>query len=127
MAALEASAEAETAALAKRRLAGLLGKRLRFTLSDERVVVGVFQCVDRLSNFIVKDAVETRRFSLPDGASEERRRQLGAVLVPGKHLARVEALAGDAADALNPPLGTMDGGFTLTGVSLALPPMTPTK
>jgi small nuclear ribonucleoprotein (snRNP)-like protein len=59
MAALAESSEvpgAPSSAAAKARLAGLLGRRLRFTLSDERVVVGVFQCVDRLRNFIVTDA-----------------------------------------------------------------------
>ena len=45
-------------------------------------------------------AVETRPFALTrDGVDvvEERRRSLGSVLVPGKHLVRVEASAADAA------------------------------
>ena len=41
---------------AKTRIGGLLGLRLRFALSDERIVVGTFQCMDRHSNFIVSDA-----------------------------------------------------------------------
>ena len=126
MAALAESSEvpgAPSSAAAKARLAGLLGRRLRFTLSDERVVVGVFQCVDRLRNFIVTDArgtaasrtasapsidracgrrLETRPFHVTrDGEDliEERRRSLGSVLVPGKHLLKVEALGGDWAEA----------------------------
>lgn len=108
--------------------------------------MGVFQCMDRLRNFIVTDArgagvprpgpppaargpsaatpsaarrrappraradarrrgarrrrLETRPFALTrDGVDvvEERRRSLGSVLVPGKHLVRVEASAADAA------------------------------
>jgi len=77
--------------------------------------------MDRLRNFIVADAsragvraesgprgrvrrrrLETRPFRLTRGGVErveERRRTLGAVLVPGKHLVRVEAAADDVAVA----------------------------
>ena len=105
---------------AKTRIGGLLGLRLRFMLSDKRIVVGTFQCMDRHSNFIVSDAfafgvlhalslcvhnglfplrrLETRPFpTIKDGAEmiEVRRRTLGSVLVPGKHLVKVETMQAD--------------------------------
>jgi len=81
------------------RVEHLLGRRLRFTLQnetdgerDERVVTGTFQCLDRHRNFILRDASELRIF---EGGA--RRRTLGAALVPGRHLTKVEALRGDLA------------------------------
>ena len=113
----------------KEKLRHLLGQRLRFTLSDGRVVVGVFQCMDRLQNFVVARATETRLFERTDGSgSEERKRELGAVLVPGKHLARVEAPAARWAEA-EARVTTLAGavepppleGLSLSGVALGQP------
>ena len=38
------------------------------TLSDGRVVKGKFQCMDRLRNFILVDAEETRMVAITPGA-----------------------------------------------------------
>mmetsp|Transcript_15499 Transcript_15499/g.22809 ORF Transcript_15499/g.22809 Transcript_15499/m.22809 type:complete len:122 (-) Transcript_15499:113-478(-) len=66
----------------------LLGRELRTTLSDGRFVVGNFKCVDRLKNIILSEAVETRP---PESADQESSvRNLGLVMVPGKHLIKVE-------------------------------------
>eukprot|EP00611_Tribonema_gayanum_P011241 TRINITY_DN21431_c0_g1_i1.p2 TRINITY_DN21431_c0_g1~~TRINITY_DN21431_c0_g1_i1.p2 ORF type:complete len:127 (+),score=24.21 TRINITY_DN21431_c0_g1_i1:41-382(+) len=98
----EASAEgaAPTAANSREILRKLLGTQLRFVLSDERVVVGTFQCMDKHRNFIVADALETRQHTAaaPDGAQHihDCERHLGLVMIPGKHLVSVCA----AADAL---------------------------
>jgi small nuclear ribonucleoprotein (snRNP)-like protein len=53
-------------------LASLLGSRVRVTLSDGRVMDGSFECVDSSLNVIVRD------------------RDLGWVMVPGPHVAKVE-------------------------------------
>jgi small nuclear ribonucleoprotein (snRNP)-like protein len=56
-------------------LASLLGSRVRVTLSDGRVMDGSFDCVDSSLNVIVRD------------------RELGWVMVPGPHVAKVERIA----------------------------------
>ncbi|KAJ1446797.1 hypothetical protein M885DRAFT_577098 [Pelagophyceae sp. CCMP2097] len=94
--------EASSRKDAQDRLRGLLGRTLRFTLSDGRVVIGGFQCMDHARNFIASNATETRKFEVTKGASavfgtEPRflNRVLGLVLVPGKHLVRVDCLERD--------------------------------
>mmetsp|Transcript_3257 Transcript_3257/g.9849 ORF Transcript_3257/g.9849 Transcript_3257/m.9849 type:complete len:109 (+) Transcript_3257:95-421(+) len=90
--------EASSRKDAQDRLRGLLGRTLRFTLSDGRVVIGGFQCMDHARNFIASNATETRKFEVTKGGREvahERKRVLGLVLVPGKHLVRVDCLERD--------------------------------
>ncbi len=53
-------------------LESLLGTRVRVTLSDGRVMDGSFECVDNSLNMIVRD------------------KDLGCVMVPGQHVAKVE-------------------------------------
>jgi len=53
-------------------LESLLGRRVRVTLSDGRVIDGTFECVDSGVNVIVQD------------------RALGLVMVPGEHVAKFE-------------------------------------
>ena len=68
----------------------LLGKTMRFELSDGRIIVGEMQCMDYLKNFILHDAVETQ---YPDGqGSEPNTREFRSVMVPGKHLVRCQVL-----------------------------------
>ena len=109
------------------RVEHLLGRRLRFTLRsdangerDERVVTGTFQCLDRHRNFILRDASELRIFKVGAGI-QKRRRALGAALVPGRHLTKVEALRGDfdAARAVEdgPFRGAVD--LSLSGVGIS--------
>ncbi|CAN0089265.1 unnamed protein product [Ectocarpus sp. 4 AP-2014] len=116
---------------AKDAVYAMLGSQLRTTLSDGRVVQGTLQCMDRLTNFILADAVETgtapaeptagsggRVNDVQDGdegsvgngadnadssstsssAGQQpgaQQRHLGVVMIPGKHLVRVERLGGD--------------------------------
>jgi len=84
---------------AKRQLTALLNCRLRFELSDGRKVVGCFQCADSSSNVILSEAVETRSVAVDYGDDEpvveQRQRNLNLAIVPGKHIVRVEAIAGD--------------------------------
>ena len=46
--------------------------------------------MDRLKNFIVVDAEERRMFAAAGGEPHEHMRSLGQVMVPGKHLVKVE-------------------------------------
>ena len=105
------------------RVEQLLGRRLRFTLRnetngerDERVVTGTFQCLDRHRNFILRDASELRIF---EGGA--RRRTLGAALVPGKHLTKVEALRGDLEEVQTIEEGVFNGAvdLSLSGVGIS--------
>ena len=110
-------------ATTRARVDQLLGRRLRFTLQnetdgerDERVVTGTFQCLDRHRNFILRDASELRIF---EGGA--RRRTLGAALVPGKHLTKVEALRGDLDAARAVEEGAFSGAvdLSLSGVGIS--------
>ena len=68
----------------------LLWKKLRCTLSDGRVVVGEFQCLDQHRNFILVGVDESQIIKDASGADCLVKRRLNQVMVPGKHLARVE-------------------------------------
>lgn len=84
------------------KVADLLGSRILCTLDDGRKLEGNFECLDRLSNIILRDAVEKRCVkdpSLygkeyckdPDNAEGlEIERVLSQVLIPGNHLVKVE-------------------------------------
>ena len=113
------------------RVEHLLGRRLRFTLRsgegderDERVVTGTVQCLDGHRNFILRDASELRLFRIPTSGGvdvQQRRRALGAALIPGKHVQKVEALAGDldqaTAASASPSHGSVDISISGTGLS----------
>jgi small nuclear ribonucleoprotein (snRNP)-like protein len=60
-----------------------LGKRLRMTITDGRVFEGIFECVDRDSNVVLADAIETR-------GSDSR--NLGLIMVPGSHTTSILVL-----------------------------------
>ena len=111
------------AAMTRARVEHLLGRRLRFTLQndtngerDERVVTETFQCLDRHRNFILRDASELRIF---EGGA--RRRTLGAALVPGRHLIKIEALRGDLDAVQTIEEGVFNGAvdLSLSGVGIS--------
>mmetsp|Transcript_15396 Transcript_15396/g.29004 ORF Transcript_15396/g.29004 Transcript_15396/m.29004 type:complete len:110 (-) Transcript_15396:524-853(-) len=93
----------------------ILGRTIKCTLDDGRTVQGKFECLDRLSNIILRDALEIRFVKDPsiygirpkmfkhqchaDGQALEEKneddylileRNLSQVLVPGRHLVKVE-------------------------------------
>lgn len=55
-----------------------MGERLRITLSDKRVVEGTLECYDGEMNLILTDC------------DQEGANRLGTVMVPGKHVVKVE-------------------------------------
>eukprot|EP00752_Nemacystus_decipiens_P009477 g8473.t1 len=101
---------------AKEAVYAMLGSQLQTTLSDGRVVQGRLQCMDRLTNFILADAVETGRGgggggggggengeqegsnavseARAEGQPGAQQRHLGVVMIPGKHLVSVKRLGG---------------------------------
>ncbi|KAM3573463.1 hypothetical protein VYU27_004571 [Nannochloropsis oceanica] len=87
-----AAAKAGLQAVATMR--GLLQSTLRVTLSDGRVVTGKYQCLDEHLNFILQGATERR--VVRERAGEQGRvdrqevRNLGLVMLPGKHTVKVE-------------------------------------
>ncbi|KAI8592587.1 small nuclear ribonucleoprotein family member-like protein [Geranomyces variabilis] len=74
------------------KLASLLNERMRITISDGRVFVGYFMCIDRDRNTILAAADEFKN---------DERRFVGLIMIPGNHLvkAEVEAVAADEEDA----------------------------
>lgn len=79
---------------AKATMRGLLQSTIRVTLSDGRVVTGTYQCLDEHLNFILQDATERRMVKERSGAEtveKQQTRSLGLVMLPGKHVVKVEA------------------------------------
>lgn len=72
-------------------------RTFRAKLSDGREVVGAFKCMDGNGNFILSSALETRNGT---------QRHLGLVMVPGKHLVKMEV--GQTADRKDDVLEAAD-------------------
>ncbi|KXS18874.1 hypothetical protein M427DRAFT_53356 [Gonapodya prolifera JEL478] len=69
------------------RLRSFLGLKTRATVTDGRVMEGVFACTDRDCNIILAG---TKEFT----GSDER--FVGMVMVPGKHLVKFEVATKDS-------------------------------
>ena len=67
------------------RVKGMMGRQLRVHLTDGRVVMGLFDCVDKQGNVILDRALEWKSL-----AELETERSVGYVLVPGKHIVKAE-------------------------------------
>eukprot|EP00954_Amorphochlora_amoebiformis_P019774 1334668-Amorphochlora_amoeboformis.AAC.1 len=67
----------------------LIGLPIRLKVSDGRNVMGRFSCVDDHLNIILLDAQQI----LDDEKAKPR--LLGQILIPGKHVLKVEAYLGD--------------------------------
>eukprot|EP00512_Aurantiochytrium_limacinum_P000484 CAMPEP_0171489374 /NCGR_PEP_ID=MMETSP0958-20121227/2722_1 /TAXON_ID=87120 /ORGANISM="Aurantiochytrium limacinum, Strain ATCCMYA-1381" /LENGTH=75 /DNA_ID=CAMNT_0012022581 /DNA_START=158 /DNA_END=385 /DNA_ORIENTATION=- len=57
---------------AEKTIQAMLGGQVRVTMSDGRVMEGIFECIDQGMNAIVRD------------------NRLGLVMVPGQHVAKFE-------------------------------------
>lgn len=97
-AAASAIAAAKAGLQAKATLRGLLQSTLRVTLSDGRVVTGQYQCLDEHLNFILQGATERRvvreRAGVEESVERQQVRNLGLVVLPGKHVVKVEVKEG---------------------------------
>ncbi|KAI8885068.1 Sm-like ribonucleoprotein [Backusella circina FSU 941] len=65
-----------------KRLTSYLFINLRIKITDGRVFIGTFVCVDKEKNIILAQAEEFR------GGNEKR--LVGLVMIPGNHLVKVE-------------------------------------
>ncbi|XP_063720289.1 N-alpha-acetyltransferase 38-A, NatC auxiliary subunit-like [Symsagittifera roscoffensis] len=61
-----------------------LNKQFAVTITDGRVVVGDFVCTDRDANIILGGTQE-----YVPGKPESESRQVGLVIVPGKHIKKI--------------------------------------
>lgn len=68
-------------------------KFMRVTLSDGRVIVGRFYCLDREASIVLKDCenyepnIDVLTAETP---GQTAKRSLGPVLVPGRHVVKCE-------------------------------------
>ena len=77
---------------ATQKVAGMLHSRMRVTLTDKRIIVGNFVCFDQQRNLILSESEELS-FATEDvdtGDQGCRRRMLGLIMVPGRHLVKCE-------------------------------------
>eukprot|EP01147_Barroeca_monosierra_P000569 gene569-3886_t len=78
-------------------LEGLLGCRIQIQVSDGRLLEGIFSCVDRGCNVILRNTTEWKLSRAQDSNEEnatsrttrEFRRNIGISMVPGDHLVRI--------------------------------------
>ncbi|KAJ3071577.1 hypothetical protein HDU98_005116 [Podochytrium sp. JEL0797] len=74
-----------------RELSTMLGIKAQCTASDGRRFCGVFLCVDKYKNVILSGAEEFNRgVDETTGEPREERRYVGMVMIPGKHLVRMQ-------------------------------------
>eukprot|EP00747_Dinoflagellata_sp_TGD_P166255 gnl/TRDRNA2_/TRDRNA2_188772_c0_seq1.p1 gnl/TRDRNA2_/TRDRNA2_188772_c0~~gnl/TRDRNA2_/TRDRNA2_188772_c0_seq1.p1 ORF type:complete len:112 (-),score=27.03 gnl/TRDRNA2_/TRDRNA2_188772_c0_seq1:66-401(-) len=81
-----ADAGTETSA-AKAFVKKLMDTVVRISISDGRLITGQLWCIDNLKNVILLHCQETRKTS----AGEEHRPLGPLVMVPGKHITKIEA------------------------------------
>ncbi|KAI8364580.1 hypothetical protein BD560DRAFT_402795 [Blakeslea trispora] len=74
-----------------RKLQSYLNFKSRVRISDGRVFIGTFVCIDKDKNMILAQTEEFRG---------TEKRLVGLVMIPGKHLVKVEAEDLDTVDAL---------------------------
>lgn len=66
----------------------LLGKKLRLTLSDGRILQGLFACLDKSGTIVLNHAVEITSDSKPKLINP---RAGGVVIIPGQHIVKAES------------------------------------
>ncbi|KAF2402543.1 hypothetical protein EJ06DRAFT_458288, partial [Trichodelitschia bisporula] len=81
-------------------LSQFLTRTLRITTTDQRMFTGQMKCTDRECNIILSNTHEyrpptTAEMSAPQNANpagvDPASRYVGLVVVPGKHIVRIEA------------------------------------
>jgi small nuclear ribonucleoprotein (snRNP)-like protein len=77
------SAEEETELV--KQIKDMMGRSVRCHLSDGRIILGSFDCVDKHRNVILDCASELKSLDEPD-----TKRYIGYVLIPGQHLLKFE-------------------------------------
>mmetsp|Transcript_103068 Transcript_103068/g.291961 ORF Transcript_103068/g.291961 Transcript_103068/m.291961 type:complete len:143 (+) Transcript_103068:64-492(+) len=74
---------------AKAFVGGLMDAVVRIEVSDGRLITGQLWCFDQMKNIILLNCQETRPTA--PGAEAEHRPLGPLVMVPGKHIVRIEA------------------------------------
>ncbi|KJE89411.1 hypothetical protein CAOG_00885 [Capsaspora owczarzaki ATCC 30864] len=70
-----------------------LGKFMRLTMSDGRIVTGRFVGTDRELNLVMSEGEETQQLRVGGGDQEFTRpiyRKVGLVIAPGNHVTKIE-------------------------------------
>ena len=76
----------------------MIGRRLRVQISDGRVIVGEFECLDKDGNILVDRAREywiasgetNRQTGDELSLTSENGRRIGYVMIPGPHVVKCE-------------------------------------
>merc|ERR1719503_51865 len=92
----DSAAAVEDPPAAKRFVRNLMDTMVRVSVSDGRLITGQMWCFDNLKNLILLNCQETRMV-----ADEAQHRPLGPlVMVPGKHITKIEAVRRRASETL---------------------------
>ncbi|ORX88536.1 hypothetical protein K493DRAFT_236290 [Basidiobolus meristosporus CBS 931.73] len=73
-----------------RTLRSYLNLKARIKATDGRIFLGTFMCIDKDKNIILAQTDEYRGVSPPPPVYLEEKRFVGLVMIPGKHLVKVE-------------------------------------
>ncbi|TPX59142.1 hypothetical protein PhCBS80983_g02671 [Powellomyces hirtus] len=66
------------------KLQSMLNQRIRISITDGRVFIGYFMCIDKGRNVILASTEEFK---------DDERRFVGLIMIPGAHLTKVEVEA----------------------------------
>merc|ERR1719195_853450 len=87
---------AKDPAAGKRIVRQLMDTTVRIHITDGRIITGQLWCFDQLQNAILLNCQETR---VAKDSSRQHRPLGPLVMVPGKHLVKIEALKAKVEDA----------------------------
>ena len=68
-----------------------LKKLFRIYLSDQRIIIGEFYCLDQYQNIILNDSIEFRYYNNKKILLHHQRK-LGMVMIPGNHILKCQVL-----------------------------------
>lgn len=72
------------------KVLGYMGKNIRVTMSDGRLLTGTLICFDQRMNVLLNSVTEERPITLPDGTVSYDSAHLGSCIISKKYWTKIE-------------------------------------